>query len=141
MHLVTAGHISNSKYKLLFIKIQLQAGFEPSTLSVQKKSFFRSTHFTTAALPLSLANSSYYNVNPVMFILKTAKLILDAPYLFQYKQTVYKRAYGTKDRWSTFYSEPDLASNLVSVLMEKVCRCPVSTNICSSDYESGVLTT
>ena len=48
------------------MKIQLQAGFEPSTLrSVQKKSFLRSTHFTTAALPLSLANSSYYNVNPV----------------------------------------------------------------------------
>ena len=25
----------------------------------------RFTHFTTAALPLLLANSSYYNVNPV----------------------------------------------------------------------------
>ena len=47
------------------MKIRLQAGFEPSTLSVQKKSFLRSTHFTTAALSLSLANSSYYNVNPV----------------------------------------------------------------------------
>jgi len=42
-----------------------QAGFEPSTLSVQKKCFLRSTHFTTAALPLSFANSSYYNVNLV----------------------------------------------------------------------------
>ena len=36
-----------------------------------------------------------------MLILLTAKLILDAPDLFQYKQTVYKRAYGTKDLWST----------------------------------------
>ena len=47
------------------MKIRLQAGFEPSTLSVQKKSFLRSTNFTTAALHLSLANSSYYDVNPV----------------------------------------------------------------------------
>ena len=47
------------------MKIRLQAGFEPSTPSVQKKSFLRSTQFTTAALPLSLANSSYYNVNHV----------------------------------------------------------------------------
>ena len=43
-----------------------QAGFEPSTLSVQKKCFLRSTHFTTAALPLSLANSSYYNKQIIM---------------------------------------------------------------------------
>ena len=47
------------------MKIRLQAGFEPSTLSVQKKSFLRSTHFITAVLPLSFANSSFYNVNPV----------------------------------------------------------------------------
>ena len=45
-------------------EIRLQAGFEPSTLSVQKKSFLHSTYFTTAAL-LSMANSSYYNVNPI----------------------------------------------------------------------------
>ena len=47
------------------MKIRLQAGFEPSTLSVQRKVFVHSTDFTTAALPLSLANSSYYYVNPV----------------------------------------------------------------------------
>ena len=47
------------------MKIRLQEGFEPSTLSVRKKIFLHSTHFTTAALPLSLANSSYNNVNPV----------------------------------------------------------------------------
>jgi len=48
------------------MKIRLQAGFEPSTLSVQNKSFLRSTHFTTAALPLLLANSSYYNKKIIM---------------------------------------------------------------------------
>ena len=47
------------------MKIRLQAGFEPSSLSVQKKSFLHFTYFTTAALPLSMANSSYYNVNPI----------------------------------------------------------------------------
>ena len=47
------------------MKIRLQAGFELSTLSVQNKSFLHSTHFTTAALPLSMANRSYYNVNPI----------------------------------------------------------------------------
>ena len=47
------------------MKIRLQAGFEPSTLCVQKKSFLHSIHFTTAAFPLSIANSSYYNVNPI----------------------------------------------------------------------------
>ena len=46
------------------MKIRLQAGFEPSTLSV-KKGVFNSNHFTTAALTLSMANSSYYNVNPL----------------------------------------------------------------------------
>ena len=46
------------------MKIRLQAGFEPATLSVQTKKILHSTHFTTAALPLSMANSSYNNVNP-----------------------------------------------------------------------------
>ena len=47
------------------MKIRLQAGFAPSTLSVQKKSVLHSTYFTTAALPLWMANSPYYNVNPI----------------------------------------------------------------------------
>ena len=47
------------------MKIRLQAVFEPETLSVQTESFLHSTHFTTAALPLSMANSSCNNVNPI----------------------------------------------------------------------------
>jgi len=41
MHLLTAGHELNSKQQKINIclKIRLLAGFEPSTLSVQKKSF------------------------------------------------------------------------------------------------------
>ena len=42
-----------------------KAGIKPWTLSVQEKGFLHSTHFTTVALPLSIANSSHYNVNPI----------------------------------------------------------------------------
>jgi len=67
MNLLTAGHQFNSKDKIIYIciKIRLQAGFEPSTLSVKKKSFLHTTYFTTAALPRLMANSSYYNVYPI----------------------------------------------------------------------------
>jgi len=69
------------------LKIRLQAGFEPSTLSVQKKCFLHSTYFNTAA---SMANSSYYNVNPINCLIN-----FNVPDLFQYKQTADKQAYGT----------------------------------------------
>jgi len=43
----------------------------------------------------------WQTVRIIMLIPLTAKLILDVPDFFQYKQTVYKHAYGTKFRWRT----------------------------------------
>jgi len=61
MHSFTSGHkLNNNQIKKNMYEKQLQAGFEPLTLSVEKKphSFLDSAHFTTVVLRLSMAKSS-----------------------------------------------------------------------------------
>jgi len=78
MHLLRAGHKSNSKryknYKLLCMNIRLQAGFEPSTLSVQKK-----CSCTLPTAPPLRCHCRWQKVRFIMLTLYTAKLILDVP--------------------------------------------------------------
>jgi len=53
----------NINYYVWKYDFKQDSNHRPSML--KRNVFLHSTHFTTAALPLSLANSSLYNVNPV----------------------------------------------------------------------------